>query len=133
MIPSREELVEAYGFFARRMKLEVRAEEKRAQGLPIGPLEARTRAIDAALRAAHDLVESGGDEISAVLYGFASHPRCFPLAVYAFTTLIAKNVATSNGKKLSASVDEFKALIAAVMERRCGIDEVRHWVESHAH
>lgn len=129
MIPSREQLVQAYAFYATRANL-----EERARRSPVKielPLAARPAAIDAALAMAHSLVSEGIGEVAAVLYALARHPRCFPFGLLAFTTLVAKGVANGRGLRLHASSDEFRTLIMSVTENKATPGDVALWVDMH--
>lgn len=130
MTPSRDQLVDAYAFYARRMNL-----EERARRSPVKielPLVARSKAIDAALVMSSKLVaENGIGEVSAVLYAFACHPKCFPFGLLGFTALLAMNVAASRGLRLTASRDDFRDVIMGVTENRLTPDEVSLWVDAH--
>lgn len=126
MLPTRAELVAAYEFYARRHQLEKKAAEA---PIPIErPLRARPAAVDAALATADEAVRQGYDEVAAVLFGFATHPRSFPFAVYGFVAVITMNVARSTARRLNASTADYRDIINRVMHREASITDVETWV-----
>lgn len=126
MIPTREELVAAYAFLARRQKLEDRA-RRSPHPIPL-PLVANTVAIDAALRSVNELIGVGIHTAAALLYSFARHPRCFPLALNAMTTVLAKNAALAEGMHVNADATEIRDMVMGVTSQKFSADDVDAWV-----
>ena len=126
MIPSRDELVEAYDFYARRHDLEAKA-KRSLHPIPL-PLVANQGAIDGALAAASELVSSGGSEVAACIYAFTRFPKCFPMTLYGFAGVIAMNVARTNGLRLSASAEDLKEVMQRVRYDHAPFELVEEWV-----
>lgn len=126
MIPGRDELVDAYDFYARRYNLEAQA-RRSPHPIPL-PLVANRGAIDAALAMAGELVSSGTSEVAACIYVFTRFPRCFPMTLYGFAGVIAMNVARSEGLRLAASAADIKAIMQRVLYDRATVAEVEDWV-----
>ena len=109
---SREQLVAAYDFVAKRYGIQGVANES---------------AIDRALAFQRELHPEPHEQPAALFYAFSRYPRCFPGAFRPMAALIAKNSARHHGFELRASAEELDRLLFAGTAQRASYEEIRDW------
>ena len=110
-----DEIAEGYQFFARRHGIDAQANKTAIEAALLLVGSSRREALDDA------------DEIAAMFYGFARHPRCFPYAFRAMTTLLALAEARKANLRVSATDAEFGTLCIDVASNAIQLSDVCAW------
>ena len=110
-----DEIAEGYQFFARRHGIVAQAIRPAIEAALTLAGSSRREALDEA------------DEIASVFYGFARHPRCFPHAFRAMTTLLALAEARKANLCVNATDVEFGTLCIDVASNAVGFSDVCAW------